>query len=222
MCERLNAPIIVLPGLEQDDPNTPQDDRLPTKKPDFFTNPGRDDFDYDADGIADSADPEPQNPNVPKASDNSSNPPPSNADEPLDTSQEPRPEPLSNIPETPQAKDLAEAKAAELRALPRKDRPTANAAVVDKTTGKIYYGNAGKPLPTTVDPYLAERMPNPSLENWEVANCAEFKAVNDALLNGARIENLEVYTVRTKTGEAYPRCKNCRITTDGTNVTSEP
>ncbi|MCC5618653.1 hypothetical protein LC605_26900 [Nostoc sp. CHAB 5836] len=84
-------------------------------------------------------------------------------------------------------------------------------------------GTSGKPLPTTIDEYLAERMPNPSLTDWpDVANCAEFKAVNNALLNGANIEDLEVHTIRTWTGEAFPRCANCRITIDDANVTSDP
>ena len=227
--DKVNAPTIVIPGQETDDPNTPADERILRKEPGFFTWPGLPDFDYDADGTADSADPEPQNPSVPTASsgssgsssDPSSNPPDSN--EPLDTSQEPRPEPLSEIPETGQARDLAEAKAAELRnTLPKKDRPTATAAVVDTRTGKVYYGTSGKPLPTTIDEYLAERMPVPSEELWEVSNCAEFKAVNDALLDGANIRNLEVHTVRTRSGEAYPRCRNCRKTIDGPNVTSDP
>ncbi|NEU71100.1 hypothetical protein PI95_000535 [Hassallia byssoidea VB512170] len=226
--DKINAPFIVIPGEETDDPNTPADERLLRKEHGFFTFPGRNDFDYDADGTADSADPEPQNPSVPTASsgssgsssDPSSTLPDSN--EPLDTSQEPRPEPLSEIPETARAKDLAEAKAAELYENLGKKAPTATAVAVDTETGKVYYGTSGKPLPTTIDEYLAERMPVPSEEPWEVSNCAEFKAVNDALLDGANIRDLEVHTVRTKTGQAYPRCRNCRKTIDGPNVTSDP
>ncbi|MCV3212365.1 YwqJ-related putative deaminase [Plectonema radiosum NIES-515] len=227
--DKINAPTIVIPGEETDDPNTPADERLLRKEHGFFTFPGKNDFDYDADGTADSADPEPQNPSVPTASDNSSgsssdqSPNPPNPSEPLDTSQEPRPAPLSEISEGIQAKDFAEAKAAELRdTLPKRDIPRATAAAVNTKTGKVYYGTSGKPLPTTIDEYLAERMPSPSLEPWEVSNCAEFKAVNNALLDGANVEDLEVHTVRTKTGEAFPRCQNCRVTTDGTNVTSDP
>jgi hypothetical protein len=226
--DKINAPTIVIPGEETDDPNTPADERLLRKEHGFFTFPGTNDFDYDADGTADSADPEPQNPSVPTASsgssgsssDPSSTPPDSN--EPLDTSQEPRPEPLSEIPETARARDLAEAKAAELYENLGKKAPTATATAVDTKTGKVYYGTSGKPLPTTIDEYLAERMPVPSEEPWEVSNCAEFKAVNDALLDGANIRDLEVHTVRTKTGQAYPRCRNCRKTIDGPNVTSDP
>jgi hypothetical protein len=227
--DKVHAPTIVIPGQETDDPNTPADERLLKKESGFFTNPGRDDFDYDADGTADASDPEPQNPSVPTASggssgsssDQSTNP--SDSNPPLDTSQEPKPPVLDQIPETAGAKTLAEAKAAELRnTLPKKSIPSATAAVVDTKTGEVYYGTSGNPLPTTIDEYLTERTPSPSLEPWQVANCAEFKAVNNAMLDGANIEDLEVHTVRTRTGEAFPRCKNCRITTDGTNVTSDP
>ncbi|MEH2288866.1 YwqJ-related putative deaminase [Nostoc sp.] len=223
--DKVNAPTVIIPGQAEDDPNTPADERLLKKQPGFFTNPGRDDFDYDADKTADASDPEPQNPSVPTASSGSSDPSSTSPDfnEPLDTSQEPRPEPLSEIPETARAKDLAEAKAAELRnTLPKKDRPAATAAAVDTETGKVYYGTSGKPLPTIIDEYLAERMPVPSEEKWEVSNCAEFKAVNDALLDGANIMDLEVHTVRTRSGEAYSRCRNCRKTIDSPNVTSDP
>lgn len=137
--------------------------------------------------------------------------------------QEPEDPNLAQIPEGVPAKDYAEARAAQLRAtLPTKSMPTATAAVVDTTTGNVYYGTSDQPLPTTIDPFLAQRMPSPSLEPWAVENCAEFKAVNNALLDGANIENLEIHTVRTKTGEAFSRCANCQQTTDGGNVTSDP
>ncbi len=77
--DRLNAPVIVLPGLDTDDPNTPQDETLPTKKPNFLDIP-EDDFDYDGnpddsdtdddnDGLPDTSDPAPRNSVVPTASD---------------------------------------------------------------------------------------------------------------------------------------------------------
>ena len=39
---------------------------------------------------------------------------------------------------------------------------------------------------------------------------------------GSKLNSLEVHTVRTATGEVFPRCANCRITTAGTTVTSDP
>ncbi len=77
--DKINAPTIVIPGQETDDPNTPADERLLKKEHGFFTFPGNPDFDKDGipdatdldndnDGIINTNDPEPQNPNVPFAS----------------------------------------------------------------------------------------------------------------------------------------------------------
>lgn len=85
--DKINAPTIVIPGEETDDPNTPADERLLRKEHGFFTFPGLPDFDYDLipdesdpddddDGTPDSSDPDPQNPLVPEASNDPSSPPP--------------------------------------------------------------------------------------------------------------------------------------------------
>ncbi len=80
MGDQLESPVIVLPGLDTDDPNTPIDERLAKKLPGSFTNPGLPgQFDFDDDGTDDDSDPEPQDPNVPTAS---SNPPPEPSPEP--------------------------------------------------------------------------------------------------------------------------------------------
>ena len=63
-------------------------------------------------------------------------------------------------------------------------------------------------------------MPTRSLETWAIENCAEFKAVNNELKSGARLNNLEVHTVLVKTGEAFPMCQNCQITIFGAVITS--
>jgi hypothetical protein len=77
--DKIHAPTIVIPGQETDDPNTPADERLLKKESGFFTFPGIPDFDKDGipdsidldndnDGIVNTNDPEPYNPNVPFAS----------------------------------------------------------------------------------------------------------------------------------------------------------
>jgi hypothetical protein len=77
--DKINAPTIVIPGEETDDPNTPADERLLKKEHGFFTFPGNPDFDKDGipdasdsdddnDGTPDSSDPQPYNPNIPFAS----------------------------------------------------------------------------------------------------------------------------------------------------------
>ena len=129
---------------------------------------------------------------------------------------------LTRLRPTGRAQTAAQLRASELRnSLSRRRTPTATSAVVDVSTGKTYYGNSGRPHPEQIHPLLRERMPNPSLESWPVHNCAEFKAINNALRDGARITNLEVHTVRTITGEAFPRCANCQITTQGATITSD-
>ncbi|MEH2457012.1 papain fold toxin domain-containing protein [Nostoc sp.] len=80
--DKIHAPTIVIPGQETDDPNTPADERLLKKEYGFFTFPGIPDFDKDGipdsidldndnDGIVNTNDPEPYNPNIPFASSSS-------------------------------------------------------------------------------------------------------------------------------------------------------
>jgi RHS repeat-associated protein len=92
--------------------------------------------------------------------------------------------------------------------------PTMASAVVDTSSGKVYLGRSGA-LPGDIHPDLRARMPASSLEEWPVNNCAEFDALNKALHDGASLDNLEMATVRVASGKAEPRCKNCKVTTQG-------
>lgn len=121
----------------------------------------------------------------------------------------------------PSARESAEAHAKSLRETqPNKTLPTAVSAAVDKKTGQVYYGTSGK-VPDNIHPDLRSRIPERSLEPWRVENCAEFNATNKALWDGSKIENLEIHTVRSKTGLPMPRCRNCEITINGATVTSD-
>ena len=84
----------------------------------------------------------------------------------------------------------------------------------DTKTNIIFIGKSGKPYPTDIHPELKNNMSPPSLHNWDIENCAEFKASNEALYarQNAKIADLEIATVRVSTGEPEPRCLNCRIT----------
>ena len=125
------------------------------------------------------------------------------------------------------AEELAQKKAQELLAsatskTQMRKLPRAISAVLDRYTGKAYYGYSGRrTLPEIIHPLLEKRMPKPSLEEWVANNCAEFKAVNKALLDGALLKNLEVHTIKLPDMVAYPMCKNCNVTIHGTIVTSE-
>ena len=102
-------------------------------------------------------------------------------------------------------------------------RPRAVSVAYDRKTGQHYVGESGKPYPDKINPKLKDKMPDESLEVWDVENCAEFKAVNNALNDGANIKNLDVQTLKlTKNGtQSFPRCQNCKATTDGANILSD-
>ena len=67
-------------------------------------------------------------------------------------------------------------------------------------------------------------LPKESKEPWSVQNCAECQALNNAFKDGAKVENLEIHTVRIdKKGivQDFSPCKNCEITTKGVKNTSK-
>lgn len=68
-------------------------------------------------------------------------------------------------------------------------------------------------------------IPKESLEKWTVTNCAECDALNKAIKNGAKVENLEQHSVKidAKTGAIsdIERCENCKITTKDIKTTSD-
>lgn len=104
------------------------------------------------------------------------------------------------------AKAEAEALAAELRSAPSR-APTMATAAVDRTTGEVFTGASGT---RTVRPAsLDDLLPSQSLEPWPVANCAEVAACAAAIASGSRLEDLDIYTVRTKTGQYAEPCLNC-------------
>lgn len=117
------------------------------------------------------------------------------------------------------AKTLAQILAARLiRSVPDAAKPTAVAAVVDIKNGRVFYGASGGKAPRRIHPTLKRKMPRVSFEHWQVENCAEFRALNKALLAGAVESDLETHTVRAFSGKTFPPCHNCQITTTGTLV----
>jgi RHS repeat-associated protein len=120
---------------------------------------------------------------------------------------------------TGKAEEEVKEYAAEIKK--NKSRPTKVSVVRDLATGKTYKGKSGYPHPSKINKKLAKNSPKKSKEEWEVCNCAEFKAANDALNDGAKIFNLEVHTVTTKSGKNADRCKNCSITLQNTATTSD-
>lgn len=87
--------------------------------------------------------------------------------------------------------------------------PTVTSIVKDVKSGAIYYGESGY-IARNIHPSLQAQMPTSSSTLWAVANCAEFNAVNNALLNGAQsIDDLAIYTIYTRTQVPIARCSNC-------------
>jgi RHS repeat-associated protein len=129
---------------------------------------------------------------------------------------------------SPEAKAFA-SKFAEtiFKNTPKAELPRAITAVLDKTTGRVYYGRSGvlKSI-EELEPTLKEMIPKESLEKWIVTNCAECDALNSALKGGAKVEDLEMHTLKIdkKTGTVsdFERCQNCKVTTKNVKTTSDP
>lgn len=88
--------------------------------------------------------------------------------------------------------------------------------MADKSTGRVYYGissnNPNNPtILSTVNDWLVQRMKHvPQTKNYPLDNCAEFKAINAALQDGADLNNLVSYTVWTENGNFHAPCRQCQ------------
>ncbi len=116
-------------------------------------------------------------------------------------------------------------------------------AVVDRTNPEHVViensSNADSPQPTRTDlhpdlrPRFDAMMKEHSTrkrENWPPNACAEVKALNRAMKeneaagppgHGARVEDFEIATVETASGQPMHRCNYCAHTTDGARVTTD-
>ena len=97
------------------------------------------------------------------------------------------------------------------------DKFNTTTIVYDSTTGNYYYGmNRGITISgDEINPALTNLLPEKSLNQYRVGNCAEVDAVNQALNNGANISHLNLYTIDAKTGVPKAMCENCVYTFDG-------
>ena len=84
----------------------------------------------------------------------------------------------------------------------------------DASTGNYYYGmNRGVQLSgEKLNSSLASWLPEKSLNQYRLGNCAEVDVVNQALNNGANVNNLYLYTINTKKHESKAMCENCIYT----------
>ena len=86
--------------------------------------------------------------------------------------------------------------------------------VYDARTGNYYYGmNRGVQLSgDTLNLSLESWLPESSLNQYQLGNCAEVDAVNQALNSGANASDLYLYTINTKNNVSKPMCENCIYT----------
>lgn len=99
--------------------------------------------------------------------------------------------------------------------------------VYDARTGEYYYGmNKGIKLSGDgINETLSNILPKESLNRYQVGNCAEVDAVNQALNNKANLNDLYIYTIDATTdklriptdtfGIPKPACENCTYTFKG-------
>lgn len=83
--------------------------------------------------------------------------------------------------------------------------------VYDSATGNYYYGmNRGIQLKgDCINPLLESWLPESSLNNYKLGNCAKVDAVNQAINNGANVKDLYLYTINTKNNRPKHMCENC-------------
>lgn len=107
-------------------------------------------------------------------------------------------------------------------------KKTFNTASVayDVTTGEYYYGRNGGCMQEGCqkNPILFGSdgvkgvLPDESYNNYPVGNCAEVDAINNALNNGAKLENLYLTTIhatKSKLGVPKQACQNCTVAFQG-------
>ena len=92
--------------------------------------------------------------------------------------------------------------------------------VYDAKTGEYYYGmNKGVKLSGDgLNTELSKILPETSLNQYKVGNCAEVDAVNQALNSGSKMSDLYIYTIDTTPngfGLPKPACENCTYTFKG-------
>lgn len=105
-------------------------------------------------------------------------------------------------------------------------RPNVLSIAIDKTTGKVYCGLSNKnnnPTRTEATELLEKRIQqvkneihSERIEIWDLDNCGEFCAINNAIKNNDEniINNLYLYSIVIRNKKHYleywPPCRNCQ------------
>lgn len=119
-----------------------------------------------------------------------------------------------------------------------KYQPAKISVTVDLNNGNMYFGYNGtnkfNPSKMEIHPDLQERInyteklarntkgniyaEKSSFEVWRVDNCAEVYSANNALQNGASLDNIFINTKFFSNGIYAKPCNNCQITFSGVNM----
>lgn len=105
----------------------------------------------------------------------------------------------------------------------KREKFTTASLAYDSESGKYFYGrNKGIEMKgDKKNPLLFSEngiLPEKSLNNYPVGNCAEVDAINQALNSGAKLENITIYTIHTTKGHVGRRkeaCENCTFAFKG-------
>ena len=92
----------------------------------------------------------------------------------------------------------------------KREKFTTASLAYDSESGKYFYGrNKGIEMKgDKKNPLLFSEngiLPEKSLNNYPVGNCAEVDAINQALNSGAKLENITIYTIHTTKGNVGRR-----------------
>ena len=97
----------------------------------------------------------------------------------------------------------------------KRDKFNTACVAFDETTGKLYFGRNGgvDRFGPDLHPDIKKALPDKSLNKYPTSwNCAETDAINNALHDGAKMQNLHIYTIDTSSGrfgKDKSSCANC-------------
>ena len=97
----------------------------------------------------------------------------------------------------------------------QKSGAKAACVIYDAATGEIYTGLSGGPYPREQHGSMPQLPDSSWFHRRDPQHCAEYKALNAALLGKADRKNLHVFTFNPDNGVPMPRCGNCERTVDG-------
>jgi hypothetical protein len=103
----------------------------------------------------------------------------------------------------------------------KRQGPRMTGSAYNRVTGKLYKDVSGSPHPK-LDPVLEAQAPNPSRTGFPPCNCAEAKAVDQAVKDGSKLGDLSVSSAERRGAELRAPCENCQETLKGVRFGTKP